>query len=83
MLGEGIAVAFVATIYGVGSANLMFLPTSTKLKMKARHECRRRELMLEAVLAIQEGLNPKMIKEKLDSFAAQTEPVVSSLRQAA
>ncbi len=69
-LGEGIAVAFVATIYGVGSANLIFLPTSTKLKMKARHESRRRELMLEAVLAIQEGLNPKMIKEKLDSFAA-------------
>jgi chemotaxis protein MotA len=81
-LGEGIAVAFVATIYGVGSANLIFLPTATKLKMKARHESRRRELMLEAVLAIQEGLNPKMIQERLDSFAAQTEPVTSLDRAA-
>jgi len=81
-LGEGIAVAFVATIYGVGAANLILLPAATKLKMKARHECRRRELMLEAVLAIQEGLNPKMIQEKLDSFAAQSGPV-DSLRRAA
>jgi chemotaxis protein MotA len=76
-LGEGIAVAFVATIYGVGTANLFFLPTANKLKMKARHESRRRELMLEAVLAIQEGLNPKMIREKLDGLAAQPEPIES------
>ena len=76
-LGEGIAVAFVATIYGVGTANLFFLPTANKLKMKARHESRRRELMLEAVLAIQEGLNPKMIREKLDGLAAQPEPIKS------
>ena len=82
-LGGGIAVAFVATIYGVGSANLIFLPTSTKLKMKARHESRRRELMLEGVLAIQEGLNPKTIREKLESFTAQTEPDDSSQRLAA
>jgi len=82
-LGEGIAVAFVATIYGVGSANLILLPMGTKLKMKARHESRRRELMLEAVLSIQEGLNPRLIQEKLESFAAQTEPVGSSRRRAA
>lgn len=82
-LGAGIAVAFVATIYGVGSANLMFLPMATKLKMKARHEARRRELMLESVLAIQEGLNPQMIEEKLYGFAAQTEPVKMARRRAA
>jgi chemotaxis protein MotA len=73
-LGAGIAVAFVATVYGVGAANLLLLPAATKLKMKARHEARRRELMLEAVLAIQEGLNPKVIREKLHGVAAQTEP---------
>ena len=82
-LGSGIAVAFVATIYGVGSANLIFLPTATKLKMKARHEARRRELMLEAVLAIQDGLNPQLIEEKLHGFAAQTEPETSGRRRAA
>ncbi len=73
-LGSGIAVAFVATVYGVGSANLLLLPAATKLKMKARHEARRRELMVEAVLAIQEGLNPQVIREKLRGVAAQAEP---------
>jgi chemotaxis protein MotA len=82
-LGEGIAVAFVATIYGVGSANLIFLPAGTKLKMKARHESRRRELMLEAVLAIQEGLSPQLIREKLDGYAAQTAAVSGAHRKAA
>jgi len=82
-LGEGIAVAFVATIYGVGSANLVFLPMATSLKMKARHESRRRELMLEGVLAIQEGLNPKLIEEKLDCVAAQSTDQRSALREAA
>jgi chemotaxis protein MotA len=73
-LGAGIAVAFVATVYGVGSANLIFLPIATKLKMKARHQERRRELILEAVLAIQEGLNPQTIHEKLHGYAAETTP---------
>jgi chemotaxis protein MotA len=82
-LGAGIAVAFVATIYGVGSANLIFLPTATNLKMKARSESRRRELMLEGALAIQEGLNPKMIEEKLDSIAAQTTEQVDPARRRA
>jgi chemotaxis protein MotA len=63
----------VATVYGVGSANLIFLPMATKLKMKARQEARRRELMLEGVLAIQEGLSPQTISEKLRGYAAQSE----------
>lgn len=82
-LGAGIAIAFVATVYGVGLANLFLLPMATKLKMKARHEARRRELMLEGVLAIQEGLNPKMILEKLYGYAAQSEPVAMPIRRAA
>jgi chemotaxis protein MotA len=73
-LGAGIAVAFVATVYGVGSANLFFLPAATKLRMKARHEMRRRELIIEGVLAIQDGMMPRMIEDKLRGFAAQSTP---------
>jgi chemotaxis protein MotA len=73
-LGSGIAVAFVATVYGVASANLFFLPVATKLKMKARHESRGRELVIEGVLAIQDGMNPRMIHEKLCGIAAQATP---------
>lgn len=81
-LGAGIAVAFVATVYGVGSANLIFLPMATKLKRKARHERLRRELMLEGALAIQDGTNHRLIGEKLRGLATQaTEP--DRLRQAA
>jgi chemotaxis protein MotA len=82
-LGAGIAVAFVATIYGVGSANLIFLPAATKLKMKARHEAKRRELMLEGVLAIQEGLNLQIIQQKLRGYAAQSDQEPSKLPRAA
>jgi chemotaxis protein MotA len=81
-LGGGIAVAFVATVYGVGAANLIFLPVATKLKMKAQHEGRRRELMLEGILALQEGMNPQLLREKLYGLAAQAEPP-AALRRAA
>ena len=67
-LGSGIAIAFVATVYGVGSANLLFLPFANKLKMKIREETRRKEMILEAVCAIQEGLNPHHIEKRLRSF---------------
>jgi chemotaxis protein MotA len=59
-LGGGIAVAFVATVYGVGFANLIYLPFATKLKLRARRTAKRRELMMEGVLAIQDGLNPRL-----------------------
>ena len=64
-LGAGIAVAFVATVYGVGSANLIFLPIAAKLRSKAVRKAKRRELVLEGILAIQEGLNPRLIDQKL------------------
>jgi chemotaxis protein MotA len=70
-IGGGIAVAFVATVYGVGAANLVFLPIATKLKVKARRTALHRELMMEGVLAIQEGLNPKLIDEKLRAFVVR------------
>jgi chemotaxis protein MotA len=64
-LGSGIAVAFVATVYGVGSANLIFLPIASRFRARAQHNARRREAVLEGVLAIQEGLNPRLIDLKL------------------
>jgi len=64
-LGSGIAVAFVATVYGVGSANLIFLPIASKLRARAARAAKRRELMLEGILAIQEGQNPRLIDQKL------------------
>jgi chemotaxis protein MotA len=76
-LGPGIAVAFVATIYGVGSANLVLLPLATKLRHRAEAVLRRRELLVEGVLAIQEGLNPRVIEQRLHGFtpgAAPTPP---------
>ena len=71
-VGHGIAVSFVATVYGVGSANLFLLPMATKIKSRARSETHRKELILEGVCAIVEGLNPKLIRSKLEAY---TEPV--------
>jgi len=67
-VGKGIATAFIATIYGVGSANLFFLPAASKIKVRAHMESQRRELMLEGVSSIVEGLNPKLIRTKLEAF---------------
>ena len=67
-VGRGIAVAFVATIYGVGSANLFFLPAAGKLRQRARDQQRLREMALEGVISIIEGMNPRMIEIKLASF---------------
>jgi chemotaxis protein MotA len=67
-LGAGIAVAFVATVYGVGSANLLFLPLAGKLKLKIRAESRRRELIAEGVCAIPDGTNPGLIEKRLSSW---------------
>jgi chemotaxis protein MotA len=70
-VGHGIAVAFVATVYGVGSANLLFLPMAAKIKARQRAEAQRQELILEGVSGIVEGLNPKLIREKLRAFSSQ------------
>jgi chemotaxis protein MotA len=68
-LGSGIATAFVATVYGVGVANLILLPVATKLKRKLVIERERRTLIAEGVLSIQAGLNPRVLEEKLRSYA--------------
>ncbi len=70
-VGRGIAVAFVATIYGVGAANLFFLPASGKIAMRMRQEQTRREMVLEGVISILEGMNPRMIETKLMGFFSE------------
>lgn len=70
-VGRGIAVAFVATIYGVGSANLFFLPAAGKLKIRVREEQILREMILEGVISILEGMNPHMLETKLTGFFAE------------
>jgi chemotaxis protein MotA len=68
-LGGGIATAFVATVYGVGSANLLFLPLASKIKRRLSLERERRVLIAEAALSIQAGLNPRVLREKLLAYA--------------
>ncbi|MEQ1886270.1 MAG: flagellar motor protein [Bryobacteraceae bacterium] len=67
-VGHGIAVSFVATVYGVGAANLLFLPSATKIKSRAQAETQRQELILEGICGIVEGLNPKLLRSKLEPF---------------
>jgi chemotaxis protein MotA len=68
-VGHGIAVAFVATVYGVATANLFFLPAAAKIKARAHAETQRKELILEGVSGIVEGMNPKLIRVKLEAYA--------------
>ena len=69
-LGAGIAVAFVATIYGVGSANLLFLPISNKLKSTVAHQVRLREMLIDGLEAIANGENPRNIAIRLEGYLA-------------
>jgi chemotaxis protein MotA len=68
LLGAGIATAFVATIYGVGFANLLFLPISNKLKLEAYALVQTKEMMMEGIIAIAEGENPRNIELKLSGY---------------
>src|SRR3954447_8133530 len=70
-VGKGIAVAFVATIYGVGVANLFFIPMAGKMRLRIREDYLRREMMLEGVISILEGMNPRMLEVKLTGFLQQ------------
>ncbi len=72
-VGRGIAVAFVATIYGVGSANLIYLPMAGKMKLRIRDEQIMREMTLEGVASILEGMNPRMLETKLLGFLVEAD----------
>jgi chemotaxis protein MotA len=67
-VGHGIAVAFVATVYGVALANILLLPAAAKIKARIEGDTELKELKLEGVIAIVEGLNPKLIRSKLDAY---------------
>ena len=71
-VGKGIAVAFVATIYGVGTANLCFLPWAGKLKIRIREKQVIQEMTLEAVLSIIDGVNPRALEMQLGKFVGST-----------
>jgi chemotaxis protein MotA len=80
-VGRGIAVAFVATVYGVAAANLFFLPAANKIKARVQNGLQMKELMLEGVIGIVEGLNPKLIRSKLSAYIR--EPAASKKAKAA
>lgn len=71
-VGRGIAVAFVATIYGVGAANLLLLPVAGKLRIRLREEQIQKEMVLEGVIAILGGMNPRMLRNSLHSFVGES-----------
>jgi chemotaxis protein MotA len=87
LLGTGVAVAFVATIYGVASANLLFLPIAHKLKLHHEHEMLRQEMLLEGILALAQGEHPRLIAERLtgmlpqDDAAAPKPSVAAGMKQ--
>lgn len=68
MLGSGIAIAFVATIYGVGLANLLFLPVSNKLKSRLALDIARLEMLTDAACGIASGDNPRVIQERMAAY---------------
>lgn len=67
-VGSGIAVAFVATVYGVGSANLVLLPLSSRLRALGRHAAVERELITEGAVALRQALHPRVVEAHLDGF---------------
>jgi chemotaxis protein MotA len=77
-LGGGIATAFVATVYGVGGANIIFLPMANKIKRKLSLQKDRRTLIAEGVLSIQAGLNPRVLEEKIRAYAGVRAPAAAA-----
>jgi chemotaxis protein MotA len=73
-VGHGIAVAFVATVYGVALANILLLPAAAKIKSRIESDTELKELKLEGVIAIVEGLNPKLIRSKLEAYKCDATP---------
>lgn len=74
-VGHGIAVAFVATVYGVGLANLVLLPAGAKIKARVEQSIEDKELVLEGVIGIAEGMNPKLLESKLGAFLEVEAPL--------
>ena len=77
-----VAVAFIATLYGVASANLLWLPVGNKLKSMSKEEIWMREVAREGILAVQAGDNPRIVREKLEPFLAASERGVKASKEA-
>lgn len=73
-LGAGIAVAFVATVYGVGFANLIGIPMGSKIKFKAKQDIKAKEMIIEGIMAIQAGESPTLIERKLQAYLPDRKP---------
>jgi len=72
-LGPSISAAFIATLMGVGSANVIFLPVANRLKSMSKHEVELRTLTLEGILAVQAGENPRVVADKLNAYVPPDE----------
>jgi chemotaxis protein MotA len=70
-LGKGIAAAFVATVYGIGLANLLFLPVANKLKLAVQAQSHLQEMLIEGLIAIAQGENPRLIEGRLRGYLHQ------------
>jgi chemotaxis protein MotA len=82
-LGPAISGAFIATLYGVGSANIVFLPIANKLKFLSSVEMELGYLTIEGILAIQAGDNPRVVESKLMSYVAPAERDAEGAEQSA
>jgi chemotaxis protein MotA len=80
-LSGAIASAFTATLYGVASANVFYLPVANKIKIRSKEQISEMELMLEGILALQAGENPQLIKKKLTSFLHQNKKKTTSVEE--
>jgi len=82
-LGESIATAFIATLFGVGAANILWLPISNNLRGKDTEEAKERRLALAAILAIQAGDNPRIVSQKLRAYAGPEKEAAPATESAA
>ncbi|MDR0267668.1 flagellar motor protein [Paenibacillus sp.] len=80
-LGPAIALAFTATLYGVASANIIFLPIASKIKSRSADEVHTMELLLEGILAVQNGEHPNLVRKKLVSFTPEERHHVPVVRE--
>jgi chemotaxis protein MotA len=72
-LGSGIAVAFVATVYGIGAANLFFLPLANKIKFKLKEEAASRTMIIMGLVGLAQGENPRLLQEKLEGYLPESQ----------
>lgn len=82
-IGMGMAVALITTLYGAVASNLIFLPIAGKLQNKSDEEILIKQVMIEGILSIQAGENPRIVEEKLKSFLSPSERQASTKAQAA